>query len=141
MAACSVSKVLDVAPDVAWGTIGGFLTISDWLPFADRTESLDGGRLRRVTARDGGTIIERLVDYDHGSMAYSYAIEQSPWPVSGYLSTLRVFPLPDSDSGCEVVWSGRFVPTTGSTDADVVSQFATIYGDGLEALAKEIGHA
>lgn len=137
MATCSVSKVFDASPSAVWEVIGGFLSISDWLSYADRTESLEGGRLRRVTNQEGDAIVERLVDYSQQVMTYSYAIEQSPFPVSGYLSTLRVFPVPGSDGAAEVVWSGRFQPTSG-TDDEVVEQFSTIYRDGLDGLAKEL---
>lgn len=64
---------------------------------------------------------------------YSYAILQAPFPVTGYLSTLRVFSVPGRPGAAEIQWSGRFVPE-GVSDEEAETLFTGIYRDGLEAV-------
>jgi hypothetical protein len=65
--------------------------------------------------------------------SYSYAILQAPFPVTGYLSTLRVR---DGADGKSVVdWSGSFT-SDGVSDDEVIKLFHGIYHDGLTALQR-----
>lgn len=64
---------------------------------------------------------------------YTYAIIEAPFPVSGYLSTLRVHPVAGREDAAEVLWSGCFTPA-GVRESEAVDLFTTIYRDGLEAL-------
>ncbi|WP_062430916.1 SRPBCC family protein [Herbidospora daliensis] len=130
MASTSVSRVMPASPERVWELIGGFHALPDWLPYIPESTMLDGGRVRRLVNPDGGVIVERLLSFNEAERCYTYAIVEGPFPVTGYLSTLRVYPVPGA---AEVVWSGRFTPTTGSDDA-AVELFTTIYRDGLDAL-------
>jgi len=58
---------------------------------------------------------------------------QAPFPVSGYLSTLRVQPAADGNRS-RVEWSGRFTPEGVST-AEASRLVRGIFEDGLKALA------
>src|SRR5262249_57324378 len=101
------------------------------LPAASKSELSDGGRVRHVANHEGGVIVERLEAFDDSERSYSYSILQAPFPVTGYLSTLRVLP---NDSGSRVEWSGRFTPK-GVSDAEASRLFQGIFEDGLKALA------
>ncbi|MFJ9713849.1 SRPBCC family protein [Streptomyces sp. NPDC101234] len=76
-----------------------------------------------------------LREFDHTARSYSYAIEQAPFPVTGYLSTLSVHPVPGRAAAARVEWSGSFTPV-GVSDADAEELFHGIYTDGLAALLK-----
>jgi len=65
--------------------------------------------------------------------SYSYSIVQAPFPVTGYLSTLRVQET-DGGKGSRVEWSGQFTPD-GVSDEEASRLFQGIYEDGLKALA------
>jgi hypothetical protein len=69
---------------------------------------------------DGATIVERLVTFDQRARNYSYAILQAPFPITNYLSTLRVEEA-DNGKGSRVDWSGQFAPSRGG--------FKTVSGD------------
>ncbi|WP_189926316.1 SRPBCC family protein [Kitasatospora xanthocidica] len=64
---------------------------------------------------------------------YGYAILRAPFPVAGYVSTLRVHTVPGRGGVAEVQWSGRVNPE-GATEQEVVDLFTGIYADGLDAL-------
>ncbi|MEU6418196.1 SRPBCC family protein [Streptomyces spiralis] len=133
MASTSVSRIVPASPDKVWSLIGGFDALPDWLPYISESTALEGGRVRRLKNPEGEVIIERLVDFNETERRYSYAILQAPFPVNGYVSTLRVHAIPGQENAAEVQWSGRFNPD-GATEDEVVDLFTGIYRDGLDAL-------
>ncbi|MGW6414516.1 SRPBCC family protein [Streptomyces sp. NPDC055055] len=137
MASTSVSRVVPATPEEVWNLIGGFGSLPDWLPYIPESTALEGGRVRRLTNPDGEVIVERLVAFDEAGRRYSYAILDAPFPVTGYVSTLRVHPVAGRDDVAEVQWSGRFT-ADGATDAETEELFAGIYRDGLEALHRTL---
>ncbi|MEU6590535.1 SRPBCC family protein [Streptomyces sp. NPDC046881] len=137
MASTSVSRIVPASPDEVWSLIGGFDALPDWLPYISESTALEGGRVRRLKSPEGEVIIERLVDFNEAERHYSYAILQGPFPVNGYVSTLRVHAIPGEESAAEVQWSGRFNPD-GAAEHEVVDLFTGIYRDGLDALHKTL---
>ncbi|MFB9925941.1 SRPBCC family protein [Amycolatopsis halotolerans] len=137
MASTSVSRTVPASPQQVWDLIGGFASLPDWLPYIPESTALDGGRTRRLTNPEGETIVERLVAFSDAERHYSYAILEAPFPVTGYLSTLRVHAIPGQENAAEVQWSGSFTPD-GVTDEQAVDLFAGIYRDGLDALHKTL---
>ncbi|WP_030888025.1 SRPBCC family protein [Streptomyces sp. NRRL F-5053] len=133
MASTSVSRTVPAPPRKVWDLIGGFDALPDWLPYIPESTPLEGGRVRRLTNADGETIVERLVDFNEAERHYSYVIVQAPFPVDGYVSTLRVHAVPGRDDLAEVQWSGRFHPVDATED-EVVELFTGIYREGLDAL-------
>ncbi|MFE4016596.1 SRPBCC family protein [Streptomyces sp. NPDC059101] len=133
MASTSVSRIVPASPDKVWSLIGGFDALPDWLPYIPESTALEGGRVRRLKSPEGEVVIERLVDFNETERQYSYAIPQAPFPVNGYVSTLRVHAVPGRDDVAEIQWSGRFNPAN-ATEQEVVDLFTGIYADGLDAL-------
>ena len=124
---------VDIAasPDEVWQLIGGFDSLPNWLPYIPTSELTEGGRVRHLANPKGETIVERLEEFDNAGRSYSYSILQAPFPVTGYLSTLRV---QASNGGSRVEWSGRFTPK-GVSAAEASGLFQGIFEDGLKALA------
>ncbi|MGW8748409.1 SRPBCC family protein [Streptomyces sp. NPDC055794] len=58
---------------------------------------------------------------------------EAPFPVTDYLSTLRVREVPGRLDASPVEWSRTFTPTGVSAD-EAVALFHGIYTDGLAAL-------
>jgi hypothetical protein len=139
MASTSVSRTVPASPARVWRLIGGFGSLPDWLPYICDSVLVEGGRVRRLKNPDGDVIAERLVEFNDVERHYSYAIEEAPFPVVDYLSTLRVHEVGGAPDSAEVQWSGRFTPAGRATDDEVVGLFAGIYREGLEALHKAIG--
>lgn len=133
MASTSVTRIVPASPDTVWDLVGGFHALPDWLPYIPGSVAEQGGSARRLTNADGEVITERLMSYSWEERSYSYTILHAPFPVTDYLSTLRVHPLPGRPDAAEVQWSGRFVPR-GVSDGEAEALFRGIYRDGLDAL-------
>ncbi|MFB7110819.1 SRPBCC family protein [Streptomyces sp. NPDC056190] len=137
MASTSVSRVVPASPQKVWSLVGGFDALPDWLPYILESTALEGGRVRQLKNPDGEVIVERLVDFNETERHYSYAIVEAPFPVTGYVSTIRVHAVPGHEDLAEVQWSGRFAPD-GVSDDEAVDLFTGIYRDGLDALHKTL---
>lgn len=135
MATAYASLHTQHSPDHVWALIGGFDSLPDWLPFIPESLSSEGGRVRSLKDPDGNSIVERLMAFDEQQRSYSYAILTSPFPVTGYLSTLRV---KADGQGSLIEWFGEFTPA-GVSDAEAQALFKGIYEGGLQALAKTLG--
>jgi len=120
-------------PETVWNLIGGFGSLPDWLPYIPKSELTDGGRVRHLATPKGETIVEKLEGFDDFARSYSYSILQAPFPVTGYLSTLRVRAT-DGGNSSEVEWSGQFTPK-GVSAKEASQLFQGIFEDGLKALA------
>ncbi|MFK3774510.1 SRPBCC family protein [Pseudomonas sp. NPDC089406] len=123
------------SPAHVWALIGGFDSLPDWLAFIPESLSSEGGRVRSLKDPHGNAIVERLMAFDEAQRSYSYSILSSPFPVTGYLSTLRV---KADGQGSLVQWSGEFTPV-GVSDEEAVALFTGIYEGGLQALAQSLG--
>ncbi|MCG0283509.1 SRPBCC family protein [Streptomyces sp. PSAA01] len=133
MASTTATLDVSVPPERVWQLIGGFDALPDWLPYISESVAAEGGRVRHLRNEEGGVIVERLVAFDDAARSYSYAILEAPFPVTDYLSTLRVREVPGRPDASRVEWSGTFTPT-GVSDDEAVALFHGIYADGLAAL-------
>ena len=133
MAQASANIEITASPNEVWQLIGGFGSLPDWLPCIPESELSEGGRVRHLTNSGGEIIVERLVKFDDAALSYTYAILQAPFPVTNYLSTLRVWETGDG-SGSRVEWLGQFTPN-GVSDLEAFRLFQGIYENGLKALA------
>ena len=112
MAQASASIDIPASPNEVWQLIGRFDSLPDWLPYIPKSELSEGGRVRHLANPNGETIVERLEAFDNAARSYSYSILQAPFPVTGYVSTLRVHQK-DGGKGSRVEWLGKFTPNVG----------------------------
>jgi hypothetical protein len=139
MTAVHKTAALKAPAQEVWSLIGGFNALPDWHPAVERSEERTEGpdRLRTLSLRGGGSIVERLVKHDDQARAYSYAIVSSPLPVENYRSEIRV--RDDGDGrGCIVEWQSEFAPS-GASEADAVAAIGGVYEAGLDNLRKRFG--
>jgi len=139
----AVEKSIDLPapPAEVWKTIGDFGSLG-WHPAVAGTEITAGrnnvaGAQRTITLKDGAKIVETLKARKANSL--TYAIDSSPLPVSGYVSTLSVA---KKGKGSHVVWKSRFErdpKAAGVDDAKAQEIIGGIYAGGFEALAKQFG--
>jgi hypothetical protein len=135
MAKAASTVELEAPADQVWERVGGFGSLSDWLPFFTKTELTEGGRIRRLHTSDGEVIVERLMAFDERTRRYAYHILQGPFPVSDYYAALVVTEI-DGGRRTRVTWSGEFIPNAGVSDAEASAIFQEIYDDGLNTLAQ-----
>ena len=133
--AIEVQKSADLPahPDKVWQTIGDFCGIADWHPAIEKcvASEKDGQKIRTLSLKGGGTLVEQQVSRDDKVLSYTYTILEGPLPVSDYRSTLAVAP---EGSGSKVTWQGSFsakgVPDPGAQDV-----ISGIYDAGLKGIA------
>jgi hypothetical protein len=139
MAQASASIDIPVSPDRIWQLIGGFGSLPDWLPYITKRELGEGGRVRHLANPNGESIVEQLEKFDNEERTYSYSILQAPFPVTAYLSTLRVQEM-NRGRGSRVEWFGQFTPK-GVSEEDAAQLFQGIFENGLKALADRFASA
>lgn len=135
MVSTTITRDVPHRADRVWQLVGGFGSLPEWLPYITESRLGEGGRLRTLRNADGGVIVERLQAFDEVAHSYRYSIARAPFPVTDYLSTLRVIDV--GPGGARVEWSGTFTPD-GVSDREAAALFEGIYRDGLAALAKTL---
>ncbi|UOM34271.1 SRPBCC family protein [Acuticoccus sp. I52.16.1] len=119
-------------PEATWEAVGDFCAIAAWHPAVTKCELSDnGGTPRRTLTLDGGgTIVEDLVGRDDDAMSYTYRIIESPLPVAGYESTIKVSA---EGEGSRVDWNGSFEPS-GASEDEALTVIEGIYDAGLDGI-------
>jgi polyketide cyclase/dehydrase/lipid transport protein len=129
MAQVSTSKRYEVSGQEMWERIGDPGRISEWHPFLDATEVLDGGKRRINTRGDGGRVSETILE--QAQRQYSYRIDESPLPFGNLVGILRV--RDDGDGACVAEWEATFDPT-GISEDEAVELVCGFFQAGLDAL-------
>jgi Polyketide cyclase / dehydrase and lipid transport len=119
-------------PEAVWKKIGDFCGIATWHPAVEKCVLSDDGKMRTLSLKGGGTIVETLVNRDDNAHSYTYQIVSSPLPVSDYVSTIKVLP---EGAGSSIVWTGNY-KAKGASDTDAKSTIDGIYKAGVDAIAK-----
>jgi hypothetical protein len=119
--------------DAEWSKVGGFCGIANWHPAVAKCELSHGNKIRTLTLKGGGTIVERLLKWDKKDMSYTYTIVSSPLPVTRYFSTIKVVA---DGSGSNVSWTGKYKAKKGTSDADAQKVIDGIYKAGVDALVQ-----
>ena len=136
MAQINMKADLDVAADEVWNLIGGFNALPDWHPAVENSELQEEGSVRKLSLAGGGTIIEKLERVDDLERVYSYSIEESPFPVTNYKSTIKV--IDEGNGKATVEWSSEFNPE-GASEQDAIDVIQGIYQAGFDNLKKMFG--
>ena len=128
-----VSRAVDLSatPDQVWAVIGDFNGLDQWHPAV--VNSQQQGWTRTLTLGDGAKIIEDMLSYDLRNHRYTYAIIESPLPVTNYASTLSVVA---TEGGSKVVWSSQF-DAANASDHEAIETITGVYNAGLMALQKK----
>jgi hypothetical protein len=121
--------------DKVWAAVGDFCGIGAWHPALAGCElsEKDGAKIRTLTLKDnGGTIVEKLVDWSDSGHSYTYEIlEPGPLPVANYKSTISVSD--DGKGGSVIGWVGSF-DAAGASDADAKAAIEGVYKGGIDGL-------
>ena len=134
--AVEVDKKIEVpgAPAQIWGIARDFCAIKVWHPLvADCKQTNEGDTiLRTLTATNGATIKERLVESDDRS--YSYEIIESPLPVKNYNAKLWV-EQSDRPNRTVIHWDAEF-DANGASDDEAKKTINDILAAGLKGIKK-----
>ncbi|MBM3098904.1 SRPBCC family protein [Gluconobacter cerinus] len=83
-----------VSADKAWSLLGGFDNLLFWIPMITKSFLEDGGRVRRLAAKDGSVIVERLASFDQRKRTYTYAYIEGPDPSKTISGRSQLHPSP-----------------------------------------------
>jgi mxaD protein len=129
MARVSTSKHYDVSGRRMWERMGDPRRISEWHPFLEVTEVLDGGKRRINTRGDGGRVSETILE--QAERHYSYQIDESQLPFDDLVGTIRV--RDEDEDTCVVEWEATFDPA-GIPENEAVELVRGFFQAGLDAL-------
>jgi hypothetical protein len=143
----SVSEqvIIEAAPAAVWDQLKNFDSLHAWHPGFAADEIVEGtnnqpGAVRKLTLKDGPSMTEELLSYDDAGLAMRYRIIESPLPIDGYVSSMRVGP-GSADGTSVVVWESTFKrknpePKPDETDEAVTELVSGVYTAGLDNLKK-----
>lgn len=128
-----VSKQINVSAANAWNKLVSFRGIEEISPIERSvTEGEGEGAKRTCYMPDGAAIHEILSKVDNDNMEMQYQITEGPFPVTGYLSTVKVEGI--GDSRCKVTWGCEFETPAEHKEAmsELFGGFYHVIIDSLE---------
>jgi mxaD protein len=143
-----VKRTITIAAPVekVWDASKNFDGLATWHPALASDEIVSGtnntvGAVRLLTLKGGGTIKEKLLQFDATGRRFRYAILEGVLPVSHYTSNFVVTSLaPDKTL---VTWTGRFKrknleesPPDTESDKAATDAISGVYQSGLANLKK-----
>ncbi len=123
----------DNLPDTSWLKVGDFCSIGVWHPAVAKCVLSHGNKIRTLSLKGGGTIVERLLKWDKEGKSYTYTIVSSPLPVKNYISTIKVVA---DGKGSDIICSGKYKATRGTSDEAAKNVVDGIYKAGADVLAQ-----
>ena len=144
MARVFVSTVLNAPASTVWDRIRDFNGMPKWHPrirdsrIEDALPSDKIGCIRHFHLQNGDLIREQLLGMSDYDLFYSYAILESPMPLTDYVATLRLTPITDGDR-CFAEWSAEF-ECEPENETDLTNGIATnVFQGGFDALKRHFG--
>lgn len=140
------SVTIKAPADKVWDTVKNFNGLNTWHPALASDEIVSGtnntvGAVRLLTLKGGGTIKEKLLQFDDTGHRFRYSILEGVIPVSHYTSSLVVSSLGKDKT--LVTWSGRFkrknlgdTPADNENDKAATDAITGVYQSGLDNLKK-----
>lgn len=140
------SVTLAAPADKVWDAVKNFNELNTWHPAVASDELVSGtnntpGAVRLLTLKGGGTIKEKLLEFDATGHRFRYAIVEGVIPVTHYTSNLVVTSLANDKT--LVTWSGRFkrknvgdTPADNENDKAATDAISGVYQAGLDNLKK-----
>ena len=137
MAEVIVNKSINVSAEDAWNKLSSFRGIEEFSPI-ERSETVGegAGATRTCYMPDGAAIYEVLNEVDHSAMEFQYTITEGPFPVTGYVSTVKVEST--GDGTCKITWGCEFesAPEVEGEMSNLFEGFYHVIIDSLEGVIK-----
>jgi hypothetical protein len=144
MARVFTSTVINAHASAVWERIRDFNGMPKWHPRIRDSRIEDAlppdkiGCIRSFHLQNGDNIREQLVAMSDYDLFYSYAILESPMPLTDYMATLRLTPVTDGER-CFAEWSAEF-SCDPDKETDLVNGIGTnVFQGGFDALKRHFG--
>jgi polyketide cyclase/dehydrase/lipid transport protein len=128
-----VSKQINAVAADVWNKLASFRGIEEFSPIEKSVTQGEGeGAIRTCYLPDGAAIHEVLDMVDNTKMEMQYKITEGPFPITGYLSTVKVEAT--SDNSCKVTWGCEFETAAEKEMVELFEGFYNVIIDSLETL-------
>lgn len=138
-----VSSVIDAPAARVWERIRDFNGLPRWHPRIRDSRIENGepsdrvGCVRDFTLQNGDRIREKLLGLSDYDMFCTYAILESPMPLSDYIATLRLTPVTDGGRTF-AEWSAEFEAAEADAEGLVAGIGADVFQAGFSALKRQL---
>jgi hypothetical protein len=144
MARVYVSTVINASADKVWDRVRDFNGLPKWHPLIRDSRIEEAfpsdkvGCIRNFNLQNDDKIREQLLGLSDYDKFCTYAILESPMPLSDYVATLRLTPVTDGER-CFLEWSAEF-NCSAEEEADLVSGIGgNVFQSGIDALKRHFG--
>jgi Polyketide cyclase / dehydrase and lipid transport len=144
MARVYISSIIDAPATKVWEKVRDFNALPRWHPRIRESRIENGepsdkvGCIRDFHLQNGDRIRERLLGLSDYDMFCTYAILESPMPLTDYIATLRLTPVTDGDKTF-IEWTAEF-ECAPEAAADLVTGIGTnVFQAGFDSLKRVIG--
>jgi hypothetical protein len=130
-----VSKTINTSAKEAWNKLSSFRGIEEFSPIAKSETSGEGAGATRICYMpDGAAIYETLNSVDADNMEFEYEINKGPFPISRYVSTVKVDAI-DAEK-TKITWGCEFdsAPEVEAEMSQLFEGFYNVIIDSLEGV-------
>lgn len=144
MARIYVSSVINAPAAKVWARVRDFNGLPKWHPLIRDSRIEDAlpadkvSCIRNFHLQNGDMIREQLLGLSDYDMFCTYAILDSPMPLSDYVATLRLTPVTEGDR-CFIEWSAEFSCDPAAEDELVTGIGSNVFQAGFDALKRHFG--
>jgi uncharacterized protein YndB with AHSA1/START domain len=138
-----ISSVIDAPVSRVWDKIRDFNALPRWHPRIRDSRIENGepsdrvGCIRDFHLQNGDRIREKLLGLSDYDMFCTYAILESPMPLSDYVATLRLTPITDGDRTF-AEWTAEFECEESEADGLVTGIGSDVFQAGFSALKRQV---
>lgn len=142
----TVSSVIDAPVDAVWARIRDFNALPSWHPRMVESEIEDGlpsdeiGCVRKFKIVSGATVRERLVAFSDADRSVTYAIIETPQPISNHEATLTLRPVTDGNRTF-AEWTAEFDAPAEEADKVAAGMGQNVFQGGFDALKAHFAKA
>ena len=144
MARVYASTVIGASASAVWERVRDFNGLPNWHPAIRDSRIEDAlpadkvGCIRNFNLQNGDNIREQLLGLSDYDLFCTYAILESPMPLTDYTATLRLTPITDGDR-CFAEWSAEFDCAPEDEDDLVNGIGGGVFQGGFSALKRRFG--
>jgi hypothetical protein len=138
-----VSSVLDAPAARVWERVRDFNGLPRWHPRIRDSRIENGeppdrvGCVRDFHLQNGDRLREKLLGLSDYDMFQTYAILESPMPLTDYIATLRLTPVTDGNRTF-IEWSAEFECDEAVADELVTGIGGNVFQAGFDALKRQL---
>lgn len=138
-----ISSVIDAPASRVWERVRDFNGLPRWHPRIRDSRIENGepsdrvGCVRDFHLQNGDRIREKLLGLSDYDMFCTYAILESPMPLTDYVATLRLTPITDGDR-CFAEWTAEFDCAVDDAEGLVTGIGTEVFQAGFSALKRQL---